>query len=61
MHAIESLNPEFFVWLLQYFSPTAAVAVMVSYYAFRSLRLLYNIVKELKKKKNGNDNSTNEL
>lgn len=59
MHPIEGLNPEYFVWLLQYFSPSAAVAVMVSYYTFRSLRLIYDIVKELKKKKDGNDHDTN--
>ncbi len=58
---IESLNPEFFVWLIQYFSPSAAVVVAVSYYTFRSLMVIHNIVKELKnkKKENGNDHDIN--
>lgn len=55
------LNPDFIVWLLQYFTPASIVFMFVSLYSFKTMLVIYDIVKEIKKreKHNETDNEQN--
>jgi len=47
-----AINPDFIAWLLQYFTPSAIVTIMVALYTWKSLLVVLDIVRELKKREN---------
>lgn len=53
---VQQLNPDFVVWLLQYFTPTAITVMVLVYFVWKIVYGVLLIIQELKKMDKTSDN-----